>query len=51
MTKIECPGCGVEIDEDEDQCPICGYERPRKPLSVQIMAVIMAILLLLWLLL
>ncbi|MCW9714147.1 zinc ribbon domain-containing protein [Aliifodinibius salicampi] len=49
MKKKECPGCAMEVDADSDICPICGYEFPSQPLSIQIMAWVMAILLLLWL--
>jgi len=45
----ECPGCAVEVERSDDFCPICGYEFPEQPKSLKIMAVLMAILLLLWL--
>ena len=48
MKKRECPGCAVEVDADADLCPICGYEFPKQSFGVQVMAVIMIILLLLW---
>ena len=44
----ECPGCAMEIEEDARVCPICGYEFPRQPLSVQIMAWLMILLLIWW---
>ena len=47
--KKECPGCAVAIDADADVCPICGYEFPKQPLSVQIMAWVMIVLLVWWL--
>jgi len=47
--KKECPGCAVPIDADADVCPICGYEFPKQPLSVKVMAVLMIILVIWWL--
>lgn len=46
MAEKECPGCAMPVDKDAEVCPICGYEFPSQPLSVQVMAVIMIILLL-----
>lgn len=51
MSQKECPGCAVEVDRKSKVCPICGYEFPEQPISVKIMALLMAILLLLWLVL
>jgi len=51
MGTRKCPGCAVEIEADSDVCPVCGYDFPKQPLSFQIMAWVMVILLLLWLLL
>ncbi len=48
MNEKECPSCAVEVDADADVCPICGYEFPSQPLSIQIAAWIMIILLLLY---
>lgn len=48
--KIECPGCAVEVDSDNETCPICGYEFPRQPLSLKIGVLVLIILMLLWLL-
>jgi len=49
MAEKECPGCAMPVDNDAEVCPICGYEFPSQPLSVQIMAVVMIILLIWWL--
>ncbi|MEX2600523.1 MAG: hypothetical protein WD355_02670 [Balneolaceae bacterium] len=49
MPTRECPSCAVEVDTSESDCPICGYEFPQQPKGVQIMALIMAILILIWL--
>lgn len=49
MDKRECPGCAMEVDADAKVCPICGYEFPQQSTGVQIMAWVMAILLILWL--
>jgi len=50
MKKKECPGCAIKVDKSEEVCPICGYEFPEQPNSIKIMALLMAILLLLWIL-
>ncbi len=26
----ECPSCAIEIQENADSCPICGYEFPER---------------------
>ncbi|WP_052881032.1 hypothetical protein [Kiritimatiella glycovorans] len=26
----ECPGCAGVVEENENTCPICGYEFPRE---------------------
>lgn len=49
MDKKECPGCAVEIDEDAEVCPICGYELPTQPPGMQLMVWFMVILLVWWL--
>lgn len=49
MNKRECPSCAMEVDADADVCPICGYEFPRQPTGVQIMAWVMVALMILWL--
>jgi RNA polymerase subunit RPABC4/transcription elongation factor Spt4 len=51
METRECPGCAVEVDADAEKCPICGYEFPKQPIGVKIMAWVMVILLLAWLVL
>jgi len=51
MKKIECPGCAVEVDKDNDECPICGYEFPKQPLSFKIGVWVLILLVLTWLLL
>lgn len=51
MKKIECPGCAVEVDKDNDVCPICGYEFPKQPLSVKIGIWVLIFLVLTWLIL
>lgn len=50
MKKIECPGCGVEVDADNDVCPICGYEFPKQPMWVKVGAWVLILLTLTWLL-
>ncbi|MFH5885251.1 zinc ribbon domain-containing protein [Halalkalibaculum sp. DA3122] len=51
MDKRECPGCAMKVDADAEACPVCGYEFPRQPLSVQIAAWVMIVLLILWMVL
>lgn len=41
----------MEVDNDAEVCPICGYEFPRQPLGTKIMVWVMVALLLAWLLL
>ena len=48
MKKKECPACAVEIDEEAEICPICGYEFPKQSKTVQIMVWVMIILLIFW---
>lgn len=50
MKKIECPSCAVEVDEDNDVCPICGYDFPKQPLTVKVGVWILILLMFLWLL-
>lgn len=46
----ECPGCAMEIDKNEEICPICGYEFPVQPRSIQIAVWGFILLLLFWIL-
>ena len=48
MKKKECPGCAVEVDADNEVCPICGYEFPKQPLSLKIAVWIFIALTLIW---
>ena len=41
----ECPSCALSIDADADVCPYCGYDLPRQKSSLQIAAIVMALLL------
>ena len=49
MKKKECPSCAMEIDANEEICPICQYEFPRTKTGYVWVAVILAIILLLFL--
>jgi len=51
MEKIECPSCAVEVDKENDVCPICGYEFPKQSLSFKIGVWILILLVLTWLVL
>jgi len=46
--KRECPGCAMEVDADSDICPICGYDFPKQPKSIQIAVWVFILLVLLW---
>jgi len=48
MESKECPGCAMEVEDNMEICPICGYEFPSQPLSLQIMAWVMIVLIILW---
>lgn len=51
MSKTkECPGCAVEVDDQSEVCPICGYEFPKQPLSLKIAVWGFILLILLWIL-
>lgn len=47
----ECPSCAIEIDDDADMCPYCGYDLPRQRTSVKWVALLMIILAILYLVL
>ncbi len=43
----ECPGCAVEIDEDQVVCPICSYEFPQqknKVIRIGLILIIIALI-------
>ena len=46
--KRECPGCAMEVNADLEECPICGYEFPKQPKSIQIAVWVFIVLVLLW---
>jgi RNA polymerase subunit RPABC4/transcription elongation factor Spt4 len=48
VKKKECPSCAMEIDTDAAVCPVCGYEFPRKNRGYTWIAILLAILILLW---
>jgi predicted amidophosphoribosyltransferase len=48
MSQKECPGCAVDVDKNEETCPICGYEFPKQPLSLKIAVWLFIVLMLLW---
>lgn len=43
----ECPSCAMEIEEQAKVCPICQYEFPSQPKSIQWIAILLVIALLL----
>jgi len=48
MEKKECPSCAMPVDKDADVCPICGYEFPKQSRALQVAAIIMIILMVLY---
>ncbi|MEX0772726.1 MAG: zinc ribbon domain-containing protein [Balneolales bacterium] len=48
MKTKECPSCAVEIDDDREVCPICGYEFPEQKGWVSTVIWVMIILMLIW---
>lgn len=49
MKTRECPGCAMEVDNDAEVGPICGYEFPKQSLSFKIGIWILILLILMWL--
>ncbi|MFN8335364.1 MAG: zinc ribbon domain-containing protein [Cyclobacteriaceae bacterium] len=50
MKKKECPACAMEVDENTNVCPICGYEFTstgggRKWIAILLLALIVIALL------
>ncbi len=43
----ECPSCALEIEEDAETCPYCGYEIPKQKNSTVLMAIVI-LLIMLW---
>ncbi len=44
----ECPGCAMDVNANEEVCPICEYEFPEQSSATSIVVVVMIILMLLW---
>jgi RNA polymerase subunit RPABC4/transcription elongation factor Spt4 len=51
MKKKECPSCAMEIDAKEKICPICSYEFAEHSSAVKWVALLLALLFLLYFLL
>ncbi|WP_138431547.1 zinc ribbon domain-containing protein [Fodinibius saliphilus] len=51
MSQKECPACAVQIDNNAEICPICGYEFPTQPLYLKVAVWVMIFLLIIWLVL
>jgi predicted nucleic acid-binding Zn ribbon protein len=43
----ECPSCALDIPEDADVCPYCGYDLPQPDRGNQAAAILFALLLIL----
>ena len=43
MKQKECPSCAMNIDVDEEVCPICQYEFPKTSKGIQIVAIILIV--------
>jgi uncharacterized OB-fold protein len=46
MPKIapkECPNCAMTFAPIHDKCPACGYEYPKQPMWITIMAILLVI--------
>ena len=48
MKKKECPSCAMEIPEDAEVCPVCGYEFPGRNKYFTLVIVLMIILIVLY---
>ncbi|MBL3657500.1 hypothetical protein JL102_15235 [Fulvivirga sp. 2943] len=48
MPKKECPSCAMEIDAKSKKCPICGYEFPATSLWIQVVAILLVLLFILY---
>lgn len=44
MSQKECPSCAVEVAQNADVCPICGYEFPQRKSWPRWIAVVILIL-------
>lgn len=44
----ECPSCAMEVEVDSKVCPICQYEFPSQPKSIQWVAILLILAFLLW---
>ncbi|MEX0684610.1 MAG: zinc ribbon domain-containing protein [Balneolales bacterium] len=51
MKTKECPSCALEVDAQNEICPICGYEFPEQSSWSYLVIWVMIALLLLWVLL
>ena len=51
MAEKECPSCALEVDNNDKVCPYCGYEFPDYSPGFKWIALILAILLLIFMLL
>jgi hypothetical protein len=45
-STIECPSCALEVDDDAETCPYCGYEFPRQKAGLKFIALLIVALML-----
>lgn len=48
MKRKECPSCAIEVDSSSKICPVCKYEFPPQNYGLKLVAVLLALLFLLW---
>ncbi|MBY0433467.1 MAG: hypothetical protein K2U26_05100 [Cyclobacteriaceae bacterium] len=44
MKKKECPSCAMDIDDNLNVCPICGYEFPSTSAPIRWVAIVLMVL-------
>jgi len=48
MKKMECPSCAMNIDAKSKTCPVCGYEFARKNPVLIWVAIVLAVIFILY---
>jgi len=47
----ECPSCGMEVEKNSTECMYCHYEFPKYNKGYAWVAIVLAILIMLWIIL